>query len=392
MATRILDFPYDSIPQHLDGLTGYDRVLMLVRVEGIPVGQAVVPVRDGKVIQAELRAELRRQVAYTAADSIARRNMMPDSPTGTLLSATVAVCTRERPDDLVRCLDALGKLPDLGQELLVIDNNPSTERTRLVVKQYPRVRYVCEPRRGLDNARNRALQEANGEVVAFIDDDAVADTGWLNALLLAFEDPRVQCVTGLTMPFEMETNAQEVFESVTGFSLRGFTRRAFQSPPLNPLAAGGVGAGANMAIRRALLEEIGPFDPALDAGTASCSGGDHEYFTRVLRAGHRIVYEPAALNWHRHRRTWKELCDAMYGYGVGVYAAWTSSLLSGNEWGVLGLAASWLFRAQLPRIVRALLRPSRERPADILWAELRGCAVGPFAYFKARRTARQSLQ
>jgi cellulose synthase/poly-beta-1,6-N-acetylglucosamine synthase-like glycosyltransferase len=246
-------------------------------------------------------------------------------------------------------------------------------------------RNTREDRRGLNSARNRALSEAAGEVVAFIDDDAVADRNWLRALVMPFHDPQVQCVTGLTMPLELETHAQEVFENLTGFSRRGFQRRVFHSPPVDPLECGQVGAGANMAIRRTLVEEIGPFDEALDAGTPAQSGGDHEFFSRTLRAGRRIVYEPAALNWHRHRRSWPELRRVMYGYGVGVYAGWTRSLVGEREWGVLRHAIRWFMNMQAPLLLRSLLRNDPQKPPDLLWAELRGCWVGPAAYWKSKR-------
>jgi hypothetical protein len=116
-------------------------------------------------------------------------------------------------------------------------------------------------------------------------------------------------------------------------------------------------------------------------------------FSRVLTAGFRIVYEPAALCWHRHRRTWPELRETLYGYGVGVYAFWTRRLLVEREVRVLGLAGDWLFRHQLPALGRSLLRRPGATPADLLLAELLGCAAGPAAYLRSswrlKETARR---
>jgi GT2 family glycosyltransferase len=156
----------------------------------------------------------------------------------------------------------------------------------------------------------------------------------------------------------------------------------------DPLAVARAGAGANMAVRRAVLEELGGFDEALDAGTAACSGGDHEMFSRILAAGYRIVYEPAAVNWHRHRRTWSELRQALYGYGVGVYATWTRKLLFEKEPGVLRHALRWFRYGQLPHFWRTLRRDANAVPLDLLVAQSRGCLAGPAAYFRARRQLR----
>jgi hypothetical protein len=93
------------------------------------------------------------------------------------------------------------------------------------------------------------------------------------------------------------------------------------------------------------------------------------------------VYDPAAVSWHRHRRTVQELLDTVYGYGVGVYAMWTGLLIERREIGVLKLAWSWFRHDHLPVL---LGRRPAQRPSLAL-AELRGCLHGPAAWFKASR-------
>ncbi len=389
MATRILDIPLHDAARDLAGLDGYDHALVLLRMGERPVGQVTVRVHDGQVRGAVLARAIDRKTLDLAAAVAAGAEVLAAPPTPDL-TIVAAICTRERPDDLRRALSALLRMEFRGAGVLVIDNCPATDATRAVVAEFPGVRYILEPKKGLNNARNRALREAGTDIVAFIDDDAVADRFWLKAILRRFADDVVAAVTGLTMPYELENRAQEDFEALAGFSKRGFLSRSFQVPVTHPLATGQIGAGANMAVRASLLEEIGPFDPALDAGTATQSGGDHEYFTRILRAGHRIVYEPAALNWHRHRRTRAELCAAVHGYGVGVYAAWTRSFLTEREWGVFRRAFGWFVHDQLPALLRSWIRPSARHPRDVVWAELTGCAKGPYAYLKARRVARKA--
>jgi glycosyltransferase involved in cell wall biosynthesis len=389
MATAVLDLEMQQLPPVITGLERYARALILIRLRGRPVGQALLPVVGGRIGGAELRDALVNAAGwplweswlrdYLGWDEVHAMNYVPPV-------ATVAVCTRDRPEDVRRCLEALMRLPDDGQELLLVDNCPSSEATRHMVGGYGRVRYVREERRGLNVARNRALHEARHEVVAFTDDDAAPDPGWLRALLRNFADPLVLCVTGLTMAVELETEAQESFQRHSPFG-RGFSRTVFKGPH-NLRAVGRVGAGVNMALRRRVIEDIGPFDEALDAGTPTRSGGDHEMFSRILATGFRIVYDPAALSWHRHRRTWGELRRTLYGYGVGAYASLTRSLLIGGDLSAPKIAWRWFRSDQLPALLRSLLRRPGSTPLDLLLAELCGCALGPWAYLYSRKGCR----
>jgi len=304
------------------------------------------------------------------------------------LTATVAICTRERPEDLARTLGAVARFIDAGYHVLVVDNAPRTSRTRDVVERFRGVRYVCEPTVGLNVARNRAMREASTDLVAFTDDDAVPEPEWLDALIANFGDPRVQCATGLTLPIELETEAQELFEELSPFA-RGFRRRIFDGQHDNPVEVGRVGAGANMTLRREIIDQVGPFDERLDAGTPTCSGGDHEMFVRILAAGYQIAYDPAAVSWHRHRRTHGEVRDTLHGYGVGVYAMFTGLLVERRELGVLRLAWAWFRSAHLPELRRRLLRRPPTSTSSLILAEFRGCLRGPAAWFTSRRLRAQ---
>jgi glycosyltransferase involved in cell wall biosynthesis len=106
----------------------------------------------------------------------------------------------------------------------VIDNGCQDEIRELTERILPNARYVPERRPGLDFARNRALSEVTSEIIAFLDDDAVADAFWVRSIAECFASfPRAAAVTGLTLPLELETEAQELFEANGGFAPR-FTR------------------------------------------------------------------------------------------------------------------------------------------------------------------------
>ena len=383
MPAAVLDFELsDSIP-NVGGLERYTSAFVVLRLGGIPVGHCWVPVNSCR-----LDFEQLRKCAETAVPAFSHRwverqlgrDMLPGRD---LPSATVAICTRDRPNDLARALDAVAAAAS-NRPVLVVDNCPSSSATLDVARAWPQVRYVREDTPGLDAARNRALREAATDVVAFTDDDATPEPAWLDALLRNFDHPLVAAVTGLTLPFELETPAQEWFERFTPFG-RGYFRHVFDPMHCNPHAAGRVGAGANMALRRSVLDLVGPFDERLDAGTPTRSGGDHEMFTRILSRGYRIVYEPAAVSRHRHRRSWEELRETIHGYGTGVYAMWTGRVLERGDVSVLKQAVRWATRVQAPALFRSLLGRPDSVPLDLIVAELRGCARGPFAWRTSKR-------
>jgi GT2 family glycosyltransferase len=386
MATVIREVDLASSFDTLINSPAHDRCMLLFRWRRRIVGRAFLHLDHSGLNRLEVAKALdtvARDLETVRIDELAGYDER-ESVSHVRPSATIAICTRERPAELRRALDAVARQTLTPRDWVVVDNAPQSDATRCLVQQFPGVRYVCEPLPGLDIARNRALREAAGEIVAFSDDDAAPEPEWLDELLRNFADPRVACATGLTLPAELETPAQEMFEDISSFA-RGFRRRTFDGLHDNPLAVGQVGAGANMAVRKSAVFEAGGFDERLDGGTSTFSGGDHDMFVRLLAAGHRIVYEPRAVSWHRHRRTLEELERTIYGYGVGVYAMWTGLLLERREIGVARLAWSWFRAAHWPEISRMLRRRPPSIASAARRAELRGCCHGPAAWFAARR-------
>jgi O-antigen biosynthesis protein len=289
----------------------------------------------------------------------------------------------------------LGQLDYPALDLLVIDNAPSSPATAHLVRSgYPQVRYVCEPRPGLNWARNRAIAEARGEIIAYTDDDVVVDRGWVRALAGVFvAEAEVMAVTGLVVPLELETEAQCLFEQYGGFG-RGFERRWFRlnrdgrGQKMFHLRAGRFGTGANMAYRRSLFERIGGFDPALDVGTVTNGGGDLDMFFRVLQEGHTLVYEPSALVRHRHRREYAQLRVQITDFGVGFYAYLVRNAIaySRQRFAITCFGLWWLWSRSIRRLLLSLIHPW-PFPRDLILAELRGSLIGLCRYQRARRTA-----
>ncbi|HLT47694.1 MAG TPA: glycosyltransferase [Rubricoccaceae bacterium] len=388
-------------------LTGEEAGLaVLVRHEGRPVAFWMEPLYPGAHLTTDdvaRRVEahagpklLRERLRAALAPAAARPAETPPLP-----PLTVAVCTRDRPELVARCLDALAAL-DAGDaglpeppEILAVDNAPSDGRTREVVAGRPGVRYVCEPRAGLDFARNRALAEARGDLVAFLDDDVVVDRFWLAGLAEAYaENPDAAAFTGLVLPYELETEAQVLFERRGGFR-RGFEKLRYQGPeragnPLYPCGAGVFGAGANMAFRRDVLLALGGFDEALDTGAPLPGGGDLDAFYRVVRAGYPLVYEPRYLAFHQHRRDVDGLRRQYRSWGLGLMA------FVGKTYGAdpaqrpkLRRLVRWWLRYQLG-LLWAGLRGGDALPPRMVWAELAGGVAGLLGEYgrSARRVRR----
>jgi GT2 family glycosyltransferase len=393
MPTAVLDLDLDALPEQLAGLERYDRALILLRLRGRPIGQTLLPIAGGRLAEASLRDAILCRADSAFWEQWLAEQLWLGTQHPTLAPqppATVVICTRDRPADLRMALDALVRLPDDGQEILIVDNAPTTEATRELVACYPRVRYVRENRPGLDLARNRALREARYDLIAFTDDDAAPDPNWLRALLRNFDRPHVACVTGLTMPSELETEAQEWFQRLGGLG-RGFKRTVFDSVRWNPLESWVVGAGVNMAIRRDVVSIVGPFDERLDVGTPTRGGGDTEFFSRVLAAGYQIVYDPEALNWHRHRREWQALQNQLSGYEMAGFAVWTRSLLCDGELEALKQMWDWVGR-EVPNLWRAARRQHGSPPLDLVWARFRAAPRGPWALWQAHQKLRQAQE
>jgi len=245
-------------------------------------------------------------------------------PPGSGDAVSVVVCTRDRPDSLRRCLAALMAQRHSPLEIIVVDNAPRSSATRLTVAEFPGVRYVLEPRPGLDIARNAGITASEGETIAYTDDDVEVHADWVGRVGAAFADPAIAAVTGQVLPAVLDTGAQVLFERwwslgrdcaprVYGPSFLAATRH--RGAPVWE-----IGAGANMAFRRTVLDEVGWFDERLDVGAAGCSG-DSEMWYRLLAHGHRIRYDPAAVVRHRHRETPAELSRQLRGYMSGHTAA-----------------------------------------------------------------------
>jgi len=385
----VLDLDVLDLPPRIEQADSHAGALALLRIAGRPCGQAVLsfahwrhdrPVIENVTAGANApfwEAWLRYRLGEWESD---------DGAAPTAPAADIVICTRDRPDDLRKCLQGLMAMPQDGQEIIVVDNASRTEETRHIVESFAGVRYLREDRPGLDIARNTGLRAARHEVVAFIDDDAAPDRLWLRRLRRNFDRPSVAAAGGLTMPMELETEAQIGFERVGGLG-RGFRHVLYDQTNCDAFRAWCAGAGVNMALRRSVLDRIGWFDEALDAGTQAFAGGDADFFRRIINAGWQIAYDPEALNWHRHRRTMAELEQQIFGYEVSNFAIMTKSLVYERDAGALGALARWL-RMRAPQLVTLATGRRQGLPFNPLVPQMRGALAGPRRYRAAVKALR----
>ncbi|NOK71160.1 MAG: glycosyltransferase [Chloroflexi bacterium AL-N10] len=315
---------------------------------------------------------------------------------------SIIIPTHERPESLIVTLEDLVALDYPHYEVMIVDNAPKTQATAEVVQRFVdsgRVRYVREDLPGCDWARNRGLEEIRSEIVAFTDDDVRVDRHWLTEIVRAFEcGYNVACVTGLTLPAELEAPSQLWFEQYGGFN-KGFARRIYdleQHKPndqLFPYTAGKFGSSANMAMKTSVLRQLSGFDPALGAGSLALAGGDIALYFRVITRGYQLVYEPNAIIHHFHRREYATLRRQIYNYGVGLTAFFTKTILE-EPHRFVELAKklpSGLLYALNPRSPKNAKKRGNY-PQELTKLELWGMLYGPLAYLRSRQNVRKQMQ
>ncbi|SFF51166.1 glycosyltransferase [Blastococcus tunisiensis] len=411
LATHELEYPDPG------SRPGHPLARVLVQHGGEPVGMVEVEAPDSDVVRAAAErtwAELRPQLSTVLREQGLRppetlADVGPDapapSPAGTPAAgppATVTIASFRNVDSTVATVRRVLESAYSPFEVVVVDNDvdpaPLAAALGAAFAGEERVRWVHEPRQGLSFARNAGLAAARGEIIVFTDDDVRVDRQWLARLVAAFDAADdVGCVTGAIMPAEVETQPQLWLEEFGGFH-KGFRRQVFDTgdhrhgSPLYPYNAGLFGSGANMAFRTETVRGLGGFAVDLGAGTVAHGGEDLDIFQRTVSAGHTLVYEPAALMWHSHRRSYEALRRQMFRYGVGLSATVTKWMLDDRR-----TAAAVLRR--IPLGVRYLLSPGSKKnlgksttfPPVLTRLELLGVLCGPVAYLRSRRRARAVL-
>jgi GT2 family glycosyltransferase len=224
--------------------------------------------------------------------------MSSESATKQKLTCSVVVCTRDRPSVLETCLSGISKQIFPPLEVIVVDNAPENASAEATALRW-KARYVYESALGASRARNRGAVEAKGDVIAYIDDDAFPEPGWLGALVAAFDEPTTVAVGGRVVPPSAEPEIVNLCCLIQG---SGAARIPFHLDRTDPqwfeiAAFGGVCAsGANLAFRRAIFSDWSGFDIRLGPPRNGCE--DVYAFLNLVDGGYRTAYVPDAVVTH----------------------------------------------------------------------------------------------
>jgi glycosyltransferase involved in cell wall biosynthesis len=239
---------------------------------------------------------------------------------------TAAICTYDRYATLPKAVASLTRqsLPDDQFEIIVVDNSPDHGRSHEISEDFSEIanlKWIVEKTPGLANARNVATESAVSPLIAFMDDDAIAGTSWLDRLVAAFSQfggdaqmagGRVDPVWGASRPHWL---SDDLLGYVSVVDWGGLTRFAAKNEWV---------AGTNIAFRLDALRAAGGFSAELGrkrGGEVLLSNDELDVVARIQQMGGRLLYVPDAVvdhlvpadrlkqSWFRRRAAWQAVSD-----------------------------------------------------------------------------------
>jgi GT2 family glycosyltransferase len=313
-----------------------------------------------------------------------------DAPADRLLTVTVIICayTEERWDQLAAAVASVRNQPTAADQVVVVvdHNDELLERAEAAFADID----VCASTgpRGLSGARNTGLAASRGDIVAFLDDDAEAGTGWLERLRRHYDDPAVIGVGGRALPRWDGRQPRwfpDEFLWVVGCSFAG--------QPTSVTAVRNM-LGCNMSFRRTALDRADGFHPALGRvgkNPVGCEETELCIRLRRLHTAGRILYDPAAEVRHlvtADRATWSYFRRRCYAEGrskavVASLAGAGSGLSSEREY----------TRSTLPRGVTRELRRGLIEPAGVARAAtmVAGLVITACGFLSGRASRKDGL-
>jgi glycosyltransferase involved in cell wall biosynthesis len=256
------------------------------------------------------------------------------------------VCTRNRGPQLAEALPHFASLRSrVPWELLIVDNG-STDSTREILLDFEsatsiQVRLLHEPTPGLSRARNTGWRSAAADIVAFTDDDCYPAPDYLDQIWDVFQTQSIGFLGGRIL-----------LHDPTDFPITIQLRNDSIALEPRTLIPHGLIHGANMAMRKQLLNALGGFDEMLGAGTPFPSE-DLDFTSKALAAGFRGVYHPGPMVYHHHRRRTRaqaQSLDRTYQIGRGAY--YMKCLLDPSRRLLVAKSGYWTLRWNIRKFLR----------------------------------------
>ena len=305
-------------------------------------------------------------------------------------SISVIIPTKDRPDELARLLNSIDSHHDRFDDLIVID---SSKDNHLEKNRYNTLaiggKHIVFMEKGVSKARNKGIEESDSNILVFVDDDFIVTNGWISKLVDNFgRDNDIMCVTGRMLSYRQDAMSNLYEKSMSfdrGNEKRVFTiqninlstilhavvlignKRLFENTPV-PWS---VGYGFS-SFRRRIFDEIGLFDVNMGRGSLLVGAEDVDFFYRILKNGHKIVYEPEAMIYHDHRQTLARILKDAYYAGISIKAL-TTKYYSSDPY--MFLCFWGAFFLNMFSIAKAHLKLDRQM-TKMIAMELKGFLMG----------------
>ncbi len=255
---------------------------------------------------------------------------------------SVVICAYNAERTMRDCLESLRRLDYPNFEVVIVDDG-SRDRTAAISMDFPEFRLIRQPNKGLGVARNVGMQAARGEIIAYTDSDCVVDPHWLTLMVRSMIENNFDGCGGPNYAPHEDGWIEASCAASPG-------------APCHVLVADDRAehlAGCNMLFSKAALAKIGGFDPQFTS-----AGDDVDICWRLLEAGFKLGFSPAAFVWHFRRNTVKAYYGQQRGYGRA------EAMLHPRypeRFNVMGQIA---WRGTIPGLARTIPGGSRKR---VLW-------------------------
>ena len=229
---------------------------------------------------------------------------------------SIIVPTFNRKKHLKDCINSLIKLdyPSSKFEIIVVDNGSTDDTIAFLQKDYSEVRVILEKRRNSSYARNAGWKNANGQIVAYTDDDCVVDPLWLRSLVSGFTSKEIGGVGGpLLLTLKPESVVRKFFGTPVGDFYKGEDKILVKEL-----------ITANMAVRCEVFK-----DNRFDVSLAYTTLEDIDFCMSLTKKGHKLVYIPSAKVFHNmnpKRLTMSSILKRAFYQGISIY------ILEKNGW------------------------------------------------------------